>query len=543
MDALALAFDRQTKALEELKEAARLVAMEGPRTKVRESLTLPGLSSRAASQVTEVSLLRLSRPVAACPRCHNANQQCDGKLPACTNCKSSGLAAQCAADSKLLGESEGKNLGPTASAPGPDTIIGTPQNGLTARVGNMALSINWNVSYEKGDPGTTASSWLQYVVSIYLTSSTYNTCLPSFDQGSKFLPAPSSSADHDVQINTQRTARVRIKITSDDGKPLVREITCPSIMTRAEFFRRVSSILERQKSMNEKLDEIAAIISDGHNTLSGKDRRRMETSINAHLLRHHASMFGENQGDGTSRAYIVSTSRDTNWYLETKDITPHWQRVNYLNAAIHIPGLIFLYLSPPRRLAILLPWSSIQTRLCHKYDICTHQQRIAALNGGFEAHDFFMLWLVAYIAFQIWFYTINRNFYIHGTGYEFNIMLAPALYERVVNYHVNLMLMLFAIWDLGEEMWESIQTVYEELSCGRLTSSVLRASTLKLVGYISGITVLGVLVYYAQLWMEGLTILAVLIWSVLAYVFLVTLWEQRGLDVLRQWNKISGWLS
>ena len=105
------------------------------------------------------------------------------------------------------------------------------------------------------------------------------------------------------------------------------------------------------------------------------------------------------------------------------------------------------------------------------------------------------------------------------------------------------MLIPFATWEFGEDMWDIIQTVYKELSCGRCTPLVLQASTMKLIKYISGMTMLGVLVYYAQLWMEGLTILVVVIWSVLAYVFLVTLWEQRGPDVLRQWNKISRWLS
>ena len=157
---------------------------------IQDRLALPGLSRKATSQVTDLSLLRVSRPVAACLRCRNASQRCDGKRPACTNCKISGYEAQCAASSRLLAGSEGTNLRPTASAPGPDTTSGITQNGLTARVGNMALSINWQVSYEKGEAGTAGSSWLQYVVSIDCTSSGLYYLLTILQPGIEILAFP-----------------------------------------------------------------------------------------------------------------------------------------------------------------------------------------------------------------------------------------------------------------------------------------------------------------------------------------------------------------
>lgn len=38
----------------------------------------------------ETPLLRVSRPLEACQRCHSAKVRCDGKLPACTACEKAG---------------------------------------------------------------------------------------------------------------------------------------------------------------------------------------------------------------------------------------------------------------------------------------------------------------------------------------------------------------------------------------------------------------------------------------------------------------------
>ena len=474
-------FERQTQALENLKQAAKQAALS------KDGLTVP---------VEALSGHEHGQPHST----RTAGVSCAPDLVPSTN----------------------------PSIPVPASLK-APGGSITAWVGGVGLSIAWNVHYAgEGHQlfGPISSGDL-------VSCSNNHTSIHCSQYASQIARVTSSwiswflypSKSHG---ELKSNATVCLKISGDDGRPIVRKVTCPSTMTRNEFFDNVSRILERPNCLREKLEEIASIVSDGKDITAGNSRRRMETSINAHLLRYHGSMFAADRGEAAPAGLMITTNRDTGWFFEIEDLAPYWRRINYLNIMVHLPSFYFFYLSPPRRFALLFPWTSAKSHYCIKLAICTKEQRIQAICGRLDAHDILLLCMTCMAVVQIRHYWLNKDFYRSGKGHEVLIRIPPPWYELLVDYHVKFMLLLFRAWDIMEDVRDLVSVVFTKLAHGQVTSQELYGAFSKLAGYLIAAITLLVLLSYLQAFMGAMNFTAAAIWSVLGYAVLSTLYEKRA---------------
>ena len=212
---------------------------------------------------------------------------------------------------------------------------------------------------------------------------------------------------------------------------------------------------------------------------------------------------------------LVITSQDTAWYLENKSIRHRWRQLFLISVLVtNAPGLLFLYITPRPRLASIFPLSYY----CLRYKLCSQEERVQALFDTVGLHDIMILAMCSMTALYVWNQCVNWEFYEHGVGRERLIYIDPAWYTWGLDYHVKTVVLCFRVWDGLAKVWELTLAILGEVRHGRLTSTRVLNTGLRLGEYVLGGSLMCIALSYLTSLLGSGTVFAVVLYSVIRYI-------------------------